>query len=99
MMKSWKFITLTWLSAVSGAIGLLLLILYFSPNSSESIPSKTSRSIAEYGYFEGQKDALKGDVRIAKENGKWVWKKSCWDNGKETSFVPPELTEEEKVDE
>lgn len=34
----------------------------------------------EYAYFEGQKDALEGDVRIKKVNGNWEWSKSPWDD-------------------
>lgn len=36
---------------------------------------------AEYGYFQGQKDALTGDVRIQKVGDScWVWTKSPWDD-------------------
>lgn len=42
----------------------------------------TYREEIEKAYFEGQKDAINGDVRIRKNNdGCWVWTKSCWDGG------------------
>lgn len=43
----------------------------------------------EEAYFEGQRDALTGDVRIKKNSDScWVWTKSCWDNGKTPTFNP-----------
>lgn len=34
----------------------------------------------EYAYFEGQKDAINGDVRIEQLNDtQYIWTKSCWD--------------------
>jgi len=34
----------------------------------------------EVGYFEGQKDALEGDIRIDQDSaGCWYWSKSPWD--------------------
>lgn len=42
----------------------------------------------EYGYFEGQKDALENDIRIKKNGDKWEWSKSCWNSGKKTLYNP-----------
>jgi hypothetical protein len=42
----------------------------------------------ERAYFEGQRDAIEGDVRIEKRDGVWSWKKTCWDTGTPTSFDP-----------
>lgn len=43
----------------------------------------------EEAYFEGQKDALNGDVRIRKNGDScWIWTKSCWDSGKQPTFNP-----------
>jgi len=40
----------------------------------------------EFAYFEGQKDALCKDVRVArKSNGDWMWLKSPWDDDKENT--------------
>jgi hypothetical protein len=38
------------------------------------------QALEEKGYFEGQKDALKGDIRIAKTCSTWVWTKSPWND-------------------
>ena len=44
----------------------------------------------EYAYFEGQKDALSGDVRIKfdNESDKWIWIKSPWNGGTSPIFIP-----------
>ena len=43
----------------------------------------------EEAYFEGQKDALNGDVRIRKNGDScWIWTKSCWDSGTQPTFNP-----------
>lgn len=43
----------------------------------------------EEAYFEGQKDALEGDIRIRKNSdGCWIWTKSCWDSGTQPTFNP-----------
>lgn len=44
----------------------------------------------ERAYFEGQRDALSGDVRIKYDNDSkcWRWTKTCWDNGQPTTFDP-----------
>ena len=44
---------------------------------------------AEEAYYEGQKDAIEGDIRIEKnQEGVYEWTKSCWDSGREPSFQP-----------
>lgn len=46
----------------------------------------------EYAYFEGQRDALNGDIRIEKkENGYYRWTKTCWDSGRKPMLVIEEL--------
>jgi hypothetical protein len=46
---------------------------------------------AEECYFEGQKDALEGDIRIKQVNDScWVWTKSPWDEGRKAIFNPCE---------
>ena len=43
----------------------------------------------ESAYFEGQKDALNGDIRIQfRSDSCWHWTKSPWDGGKPFSFDP-----------
>jgi hypothetical protein len=46
--------------------------------------------IAEEAYYEGQKDALEGRIRIKKtDRGNYVWMESPWDSGTEPTFHPP----------
>lgn len=42
-----------------------------------------SKYTIERAYFEGQRDALAGDIRIEFDEGfgVWRWTKSPWDNG------------------
>ena len=56
-------------------------------------------AIAEESYYEGQKDAIEGRIRIKKTNrGNYVWIESPWDSGREPSFHPPVKTEDvEKI--
>ena len=50
--------------------------------------AKIKKSLEE-AYFEGQKDAILGDVRIVKNNDScWMWTKSCWDSGEEPTYNP-----------
>jgi len=43
----------------------------------------------EQAYFEGQKDAIEGDVRIEKSGNCYKWTKSCWDNSdRVVKYVP-----------
>lgn len=45
-------------------------------------------------YFEGQKDAINGDIRIRKNNdGCWVWTKSCWNGNEPPKFNPSIICE------
>mgnify|MGYP000952285422 CR=1 FL=1 len=48
---------------------------------SEYLLKRETQRLAEYAYFEGQKDAITGDVRIKyiEEDSCWVWTKSPWD--------------------
>ena len=51
----------------------------------------TTQSMMEYAYFEGQKDALEGHVRIAKDTeGCWEWTESPWDERKLEPVYEPE---------
>lgn len=45
--------------------------------------------LTERAYFEGQKDALNGDVRIKKKQDScWIWTKSPWNRNREPKFNP-----------
>lgn len=64
-------------------------ILYIDNNKKEVL--ETSVVLVEKAYFEGQKSALKGDIRIEKIKGTdscYQWTKSCWDNGRKTVYIP-----------
>ncbi len=44
----------------------------------------------ESAYFEGQKDAIEGDLRIKKIDSCYVWTKSVWDDTKKpNTYVIP----------
>jgi len=51
-------------------------------------------TLCEKSYFEGQKDAIYGDIRIENINGYWHWIKSPWDNGRVPNFNPAIIKEE-----
>ena len=47
----------------------------------------------EYGYFEGQKDAIEGDIRIRKiEDSTYIWSKSPWDDSKKQPLYNPQIS-------
>lgn len=49
---------------------------------------KTNKLLCEYGYFEGQKDAISGDIRVVKsDSGKFQWSKSPWDEDTSKDFA------------
>ncbi|MEK6829091.1 MAG: hypothetical protein AABY15_03110 [Nanoarchaeota archaeon] len=57
--------------------------------SLSSCGNDDAQRILEEAYFEGQKDAINGDVRIKKNHdGCWKWTKSPWDNGMSPVFNP-----------
>jgi hypothetical protein len=62
----------------------------------------TTIMLIEYAYFEGQKDALNGDIRIKKEEGSenYIWSRSPWDDDDKIIFDPKkhflEMTEDLK---
>ena len=45
-------------------------------------------SLMSKAYFEGQKDAINGDVRIAIKDSVYIWTKSCWNDGAKPLFNP-----------
>lgn len=56
--------------------------------SSDSVSSAVSSGL-EQAYFEGQRDAINGDVRIERnQDGNYIWRKSPWDNGRPPTFNP-----------
>ena len=70
--------------------------LYIAPDISIT-PSNVETSvkaIMEESYYEGQRDAINGDIRIIQVKDtlnnslKWVWLKSPWDDGTPPIFKP-----------
>ena len=44
---------------------------------------------AEIGYFEGQKDAMNGDIRIKiSKDSCYYWYKSPWDDNTKPIYIP-----------
>jgi hypothetical protein len=79
-------------------------ILLWSPtwhkNRALSAPvdaSQVTKLGMEYGYFQGQQEALAGKICIAKRGSAWVWVKSPWDNDTSLSHLlyHPELGQAE----
>ncbi|MBD3262172.1 MAG: hypothetical protein GF334_10990 [Candidatus Altiarchaeales archaeon] len=54
----------------------------------EEVLSKTLSVGVERAYFEGQKDALQGDIRIDSTDSGWAWTESPWDSKKEPLWHP-----------
>ena len=79
-------------------IGLILILSSCHVKEHDNTSAELERQITsemERAYFEGQKDALLGDVRIERINGEldpdtlWRWTSSPWDSGKEPIYHPP----------
>lgn len=84
-MNKHTFVTLIFLFVV---IGIILFNLSEKNKKLKEISVILTRSM-EKAYFEGQHDAIAGDVRIGKNaDSCWVWTKSCWDDGKIPVFDP-----------
>jgi hypothetical protein len=39
---------------------------------------KVSKAFMERAYFDGQKEAIEGDIRVSKKCSTWMWAKSPW---------------------
>lgn len=64
------------------------MIIFNSCNYCIVDPDKVNSAFEE-AYFEGQKDALTGDIRIRKNiDSCWIWTKSPWDSRKKPIFNP-----------
>ena len=73
-------------------IGMFVISVIGFSNTDTSSKPEVQRIVTtaiESAYFEGQKDALEGDVRIIKsEFDGYKWIKSPWDDGKTPLFTP-----------
>lgn len=71
------------------AITICSLGLYLSYKSDLNQKIETIKLIYMYtekGYFEGQKDAIEGDIRIRKNGNIYEWTKSPWDDGSKPMY-------------
>jgi len=63
------------MSSLIGALVVVIIIVYKNNCRQTSVID-----IAEKAYFEGQKDALEGDIRIARDScGNWQQSKDYWE--------------------
>ena len=83
-MKKLLFIT-----GVLACVGLVssFFISKSSKDSTEEILTAITIFL-EQAYFEGQKDALEGDIRIKQTEEGWMWIKSPWDEGQAPIYDP-----------
>ena len=77
---------------LAGVVITVAFINIFTASEEEQvakIKAYTHRQM-EYAYFEGQRDAITGDVRIISlADGRYKWVKSPWDQGdKQPEFDP-----------
>jgi len=71
---------------------LLAIPLLFSCTSKKDKVDEI-KTLLEWGleeaYYEGQRDALEGDIRIKlNDDSIYIWSKSPWDDGQEPIFKP-----------
>lgn len=73
--------------------GLLAILIVIALNVWVYFYTKDENQKAmEYAYFEGQKDAIEGDIRIKyNKDSIYIWIKSPWDNRKSPIFIPTYL--------
>ena len=78
-------------------LSIIVLTITLTSCNSTFIEQEELESLAEQAYFEGQKDALNGDVRIQKvkldnkQDSCFIWVKSPWNNGQNPKFNPSYL--------
>jgi len=83
------------LMVIAIAYFIFLIMGLLMPEDKEDI--NLTRALMEYAYFEGQRDALNGDIKIEMSNidSTWSWIKSPWDGNSEieVSYNPTEYYE------
>ena len=77
------------------AITICIVLCYIVVSvgvSSCTTPSQFKKKIQtamEESYFEGQRDALEGDVRIKRnQDSCWIWSRSPWENNNAPLYDP-----------
>lgn len=86
-----KYITPLFILSISVLLISLLAGLFFIYEYKKDqlkMITELSTKMVEVGYFEGQKDALEGDVRIEKIGNSYVWSSSPWDGGENPKYDP-----------
>jgi|GEM_PF-3798369 len=74
---------------LSYAFYILLATVFLTSCGYSKANNDDLYKVIEQAYFEGQKDALNGDVRIKRnQDSCWIWIKSPWDIGREPKFNP-----------
>lgn len=79
-------------SLITIVIGLVIMWVWIfsgQENSYDDLKNSLIKAF-ESSYFEGQKGALEGDIRIEKRDSGYVWIKSPWGDGREPIFNPNE---------
>lgn len=75
---------------------ILLLFLFSFLVSCMNTEDKLIK-IVEMAYFEGQKDAINGDIRIKMTSDSvYIWTKSCWSDGRVPIYNPTYLDSKKK---
>lgn len=77
---------------------LSTLCMCFSSCNYSIVAEREIVIACEYAYFEGQKDAIKGDIRIAVDSSSlngYKWTKSPWDDGDLPLYNPNEALREQ----
>jgi len=65
------------------------IILLLIPIALTSCVDTNSVRLMEKAYFEGQRDAMKGDWKIVQQSDScYNWVKSPWKNGREPVYQP-----------
>jgi len=76
---------------------IIFLLLVFITSCNYSIINtkdyeKNINIVCENAYFEGQKDAINGDIRIKLNSDSiYIWIKSPWNNVRKPTFIPTYL--------
>ena len=76
-------------------VSIMIIIFVIMAINGKQNNNKT-KMLMERAYFDGQRDAINGDVRIKlTSDSLYVWTKSCWDNGEHPDFNPTYLDTKE----
>jgi len=75
---------------------ILLIVILCNGCNAELIDKegteKNIKESCEKAYFEGQRDAIDGDIRIKlNSDSTYVWTKSCWNSGTKPIYNPTYL--------